>query len=118
MECRTIRINRRDQARSDRTADLAKRIRGVSEAGSDGWDDPIVLSTVVIGVIGIAAFIIQQLKSKEPMLDFRDSRSKHHRKAKDPHSFPAAFRRKDKENRRHDQRLKYASADCLNEASG
>lgn len=50
---------------------FAALLYGVSEAGSDGWDDPIVLSTVVIGVIGIAAFIIQQLKSKEPMLDFR-----------------------------------------------
>ena len=50
---------------------FAALLYGVSEAGSDGWDDPLVLSTVVIGVIGIAAFIIQQLKSKEPMLDFR-----------------------------------------------
>ena len=51
---------------------FAALLYGVSEAGSDGFaDDPIVLSTVVIGVIGIAAFIIQQLKSKEPMLDFR-----------------------------------------------
>ena len=44
---------------------------GVSEAGSDGWGDPIVLSTVIVGVIAIAAFVIQQLRSEKPMLDFR-----------------------------------------------
>lgn len=50
---------------------FASLLYGVSEAGSDGWDDPIVLTTVVVGAIGIIAFIVQQLKSKDPMLDFR-----------------------------------------------
>ncbi|MDA1476115.1 DHA2 family efflux MFS transporter permease subunit [Bacillus changyiensis] len=50
---------------------FASLLYGVSEAGTDGWDDPIVLATMIIGVIGITAFVIQQLKSKEPMLDFR-----------------------------------------------
>ncbi|PZE21110.1 DHA2 family efflux MFS transporter permease subunit [Paenibacillus xerothermodurans] len=44
---------------------------GVSEAGKNGWTDPIVLTTVIIGIIGIIAFIIQQLSSSNPMLDFR-----------------------------------------------
>ncbi|MGG3642860.1 DHA2 family efflux MFS transporter permease subunit [Bacillus gobiensis] len=52
-------------------AGFASLLYGVSEAGSKGWDDPIVLTTVIIGVVGIAAFIFQQLKSPEPMLDFR-----------------------------------------------
>ncbi|MBU8788487.1 MULTISPECIES: DHA2 family efflux MFS transporter permease subunit [Bacillus] len=50
---------------------FASLLYGVSEAGSDGWDDPIVLTTVIVGAIGIIAFIVQQLKSKDPMLDFR-----------------------------------------------
>ncbi|MCY8523063.1 DHA2 family efflux MFS transporter permease subunit [Bacillus atrophaeus] len=50
---------------------FASLLYGVSEAGSDGWSDPIVLSTVIIGVIAIAAFVVQQLRAEEPMLDFR-----------------------------------------------
>lgn len=50
---------------------FASLLYGVSEAGSDGWGDPIVLSTVIVGVIAIAAFVIQQLRSEKPMLDFR-----------------------------------------------
>lgn len=43
----------------------------MSEAGSDGWTDPIVLSTIIIGAIAIILFIFQQLKADNPMLDFR-----------------------------------------------
>ncbi|MCP6682487.1 DHA2 family efflux MFS transporter permease subunit [Bacillus nakamurai] len=50
---------------------FASLLYGVSEAGSDGWGDPIVLSTVIVGIIAIAAFVIQQLRSDKPMLDFR-----------------------------------------------
>jgi EmrB/QacA subfamily drug resistance transporter len=50
---------------------FALLLYGVSEAGSKGWDDPIVVVTVIVGVISIAAFVIQQLKSSQPMLDFR-----------------------------------------------
>ncbi|MGC4376850.1 DHA2 family efflux MFS transporter permease subunit [Fictibacillus sp. Mic-4] len=44
---------------------------GCSEAGNDGWDDPIVLSTIIIGVIFIAIFVVQQIRSKTPLLNFR-----------------------------------------------
>ncbi|MGE6630772.1 DHA2 family efflux MFS transporter permease subunit [Bacillus sp. NPDC077027] len=50
---------------------FASLLYGVSEAGSDGWTDPIVLSTVIIGAIAIILFIFQQLKAESPMLDFR-----------------------------------------------
>lgn len=43
----------------------------MSEAGSAGWTDPIVLTTIVVGAIAIILFIIQQLKADHPMLDFR-----------------------------------------------
>ncbi|MED4884105.1 DHA2 family efflux MFS transporter permease subunit [Bacillus sp. FSL W8-1127] len=50
---------------------VASLLYGVSEAGTDGWTDPVVLTTIVIGLIGIVAFVIQQLTSKKPILDFR-----------------------------------------------
>lgn len=50
---------------------FASLLYGVSEAGSEGWVDPVVLSTVIVGVVAITAFIFQQLKSPKPMLDFR-----------------------------------------------
>lgn len=50
---------------------FASLLYGVSEAGSDGWTDPIVLSTVIIGAIAIVAFVVQQLRHDDPMLDFR-----------------------------------------------
>ncbi|MFC3886347.1 DHA2 family efflux MFS transporter permease subunit [Bacillus songklensis] len=44
---------------------------GVSEAGSSGWTDPIVIVNIIVGIIFISIFIVQQLRSKTPMLDFR-----------------------------------------------
>jgi EmrB/QacA subfamily drug resistance transporter len=49
---------------------VASLLYGVSEAGTKGWTDSIVLTTIVIGFVGILAFIIQQMKSKKPILDF------------------------------------------------
>ncbi|MFP3886893.1 DHA2 family efflux MFS transporter permease subunit [Priestia filamentosa] len=50
---------------------MALLLYGFSEAGQDGWTDPIVLSTMIIGVILLAVFAIQQLRSPHPMLDMR-----------------------------------------------
>ncbi|MGF7047936.1 EmrB/QacA subfamily drug resistance transporter [Paenibacillus sp. DS2015] len=44
---------------------------GFSSAGNKGWDAPIVYTTIIVGVISLTLFIIQQLKMKQPMLDFR-----------------------------------------------
>lgn len=44
---------------------------GLSEAGSKGWSSGIVLTTLIIGVVMIAAFVVLQLNSTRPMLDFR-----------------------------------------------
>lgn len=44
---------------------------GFSSAGNKGWDSPIVIATLIIGVISLTVFIVQQLKMKQPMLDFR-----------------------------------------------
>ncbi|RKJ40032.1 DHA2 family efflux MFS transporter permease subunit, partial [Butyricicoccus sp. 1XD8-22] len=42
---------------------------GFSTAGNDGWTDPIVITTLVIGVIGVIWFVIRQLKLETPVLD-------------------------------------------------
>lgn len=42
---------------------------GFSSAGSRGWDDKIVLSTLVIGIVAIVIFCLKQIKSTEPLLD-------------------------------------------------
>lgn len=42
---------------------------GFSTAGNDGWTDPIVITTLIIGIIGVTWFVIRQLKLETPVLD-------------------------------------------------
>lgn len=44
---------------------------GFSSASSDGWTDGIVLTSLIVGGIGLIAFIIRQLKMEKPLLDLR-----------------------------------------------
>ncbi|MFX3673447.1 MAG: MDR family MFS transporter [Paenisporosarcina sp.] len=44
---------------------------GFSAAGHDGWSDPYVIGTIVVGVVSLVTFILRQLKLKEPLLEFR-----------------------------------------------
>jgi EmrB/QacA subfamily drug resistance transporter len=44
---------------------------GCSTASSDGWTDAVVLSTLIVGGIALAAFIIRQFKIDEPLLDLQ-----------------------------------------------
>nr|WP_240627422.1 DHA2 family efflux MFS transporter permease subunit [Thermoflavimicrobium daqui] len=44
---------------------------GVSEAGSRGWSDNLVLACIVLGVLFIVAFVIRQIRSSYPMLNFQ-----------------------------------------------
>jgi DHA2 family multidrug resistance protein len=53
------------------TIGFGAALYGLSEAGSKGWDDSIVLITLIVGIFCIILFVIQQLNSKRPMLDFR-----------------------------------------------
>lgn len=46
-------------------------VYGFSIAGEKGWGSPIVISTIVIGLLALAIFSIRQLKMKTPMLDLR-----------------------------------------------
>ncbi len=44
---------------------------GVSSASSDGWGNPIVLTTIVVGFVALIAFVIRQLNMEKPLLDLR-----------------------------------------------
>ncbi|MEC2055285.1 DHA2 family efflux MFS transporter permease subunit [Peribacillus psychrosaccharolyticus] len=42
---------------------------GFSNAGSHGWDDKIVLASILVGVVTIAIFCHRQIKSADPLLN-------------------------------------------------
>lgn len=42
---------------------------GFSNAGSHGWDDKVVISTIVVGVMTTAIFCLRQMKSSDPLLN-------------------------------------------------
>ncbi|MEC0368581.1 DHA2 family efflux MFS transporter permease subunit [Paenibacillus chibensis] len=44
---------------------------GFSEAGTEGWNSSEVIWSLVIGAIALIAFVVKQLMSKTPMLEFR-----------------------------------------------
>ncbi|MBK3496012.1 DHA2 family efflux MFS transporter permease subunit [Viridibacillus sp. YIM B01967] len=44
---------------------------GFSSAGDKGWDAPIVVGTIIVGVLGIVFFTIRQLTMDQPMLEVR-----------------------------------------------
>ena len=43
---------------------------GLSEAGNKTWSDPVVVSTLVLGLFFLYVFVLLQVRSKKPMLDF------------------------------------------------
>ncbi len=44
---------------------------GFSTAGNVGWNSDRVYTSIAIGIASLAAFVIQQLRMKEPMLEMR-----------------------------------------------
>ncbi|MEB6609807.1 multidrug efflux MFS transporter [Staphylococcus borealis] len=49
---------------------------GVSSISSDGWDDPLVLTTVIGGLILVGLFIWRQEKLDNPLLSFKVFKNK------------------------------------------
>lgn len=41
---------------------------GFSTAGNKGWSDPVIITTIIIGIIGIVLFVLRQLKLESPFL--------------------------------------------------
>src|SRR5690625_3744123 len=44
---------------------------GFSTAGDNGWTDPTVYGTIIIGFIALTTFIVRQLRMDDPILDFK-----------------------------------------------
>lgn len=44
-------------------------IYGFSSAGSKGWNHPVVITTITIGIIVTALFCLRQIKSNDPLLN-------------------------------------------------
>lgn len=53
------------------TIGFGSLLYGFSSAGDKGWDSPIVYGTIIVGVLGVAAFVIRQLFLEQPLLDVR-----------------------------------------------
>ncbi|GIP36957.1 MFS transporter [Paenibacillus sp. J31TS4] len=53
------------------TIGFGSLLYGISEAGSKGWTDPIVLTTIVLGVVFVLLFIARELTTDKPLLDLR-----------------------------------------------
>ncbi|MFS0838234.1 DHA2 family efflux MFS transporter permease subunit [Paenibacillus sp. 1P03SA] len=53
------------------TIGFGSLLYGISEAGSKGWDSVPVVSTIIIGVVFIALFIVRELTAKHPLLNLR-----------------------------------------------
>ncbi len=47
-------------------------VYGFSTAGEgEGWGNPVVIYSLIVGLVGLLFFILRQLRLKEPMLDIR-----------------------------------------------
>ena len=42
---------------------------GFSSAGSKGWDNPVVITTIIVGIMVTTLFCLRQIKSNEPLLN-------------------------------------------------
>ncbi|GAA2184219.1 DHA2 family efflux MFS transporter permease subunit [Brooklawnia cerclae] len=49
-------------------------VLGLGLGGDNGWVDPVVLGSLIVGVLGVAGFSRRQLRLAEPMLDVRPFR--------------------------------------------
>ncbi|QBK25505.1 DHA2 family efflux MFS transporter permease subunit [Ureibacillus thermophilus] len=44
---------------------------GCSTASNDGWSDATVLTTLIVGALGIILFVVRQFRLEQPLLDLR-----------------------------------------------
>lgn len=44
---------------------------GIIEGPQRGWDDPLTISSLALGAVGLVGFIVHQLRSRTPSLDVR-----------------------------------------------
>lgn len=58
------------------TLGFGSMLYGFSSVGDKGWTDPVVLSTIIIGVILVGILIMRQNKLDDPFLEFKVFESK------------------------------------------
>lgn len=50
------------------TMGFGSLLYGFSTAGNKGWSDPVIITTIIMGIIGIVLFVLRQLKLESPFL--------------------------------------------------
>ncbi|MEK4254276.1 DHA2 family efflux MFS transporter permease subunit [Ureibacillus sp. FSL K6-2830] len=50
------------------TMGFGSLLYGFSTAGNKGWSDPVIITIIIIGIIGIVLFVLRQLKLESPFL--------------------------------------------------
>lgn len=53
------------------TIGFGSMLYGFSSVGESGWGDPVVIATLIIGIIFIGLFVYRQLHMKQPLLELR-----------------------------------------------
>lgn len=53
------------------TIGFGSMLYGFSSVGESGWGDPVVIATLIIGIIFIALFVWRQLHMDQPLLELR-----------------------------------------------
>jgi len=51
------------------TIGFGSTLFGFSSAGSKGWDHPVVITTIIIGIIVTTLFCLRQIRSNDPLLN-------------------------------------------------
>ena len=51
------------------TSGFGLMLYGVSSAGKNGWEDPVVVGTIIAGIVITGMFCLRQLKSDDPLLN-------------------------------------------------
>lgn len=53
------------------TLGFGSLLYGFSDAGTDGWGSTVVISCLVVGAVSLILFVIRQLTTDHPLLEFR-----------------------------------------------
>lgn len=69
METRPVRVDYSSVVLS--AVGFGGLLYGISNASTSSWSHPVVMSTIIIGFIGLILFVIRQLRLSEPLLDLR-----------------------------------------------
>lgn len=58
------------------TAGFGSMLYGFSSVGTDGWTNPVVITTIIVGAVLVVFLVIRQNKLDDPFLEFKVFKSK------------------------------------------